>query len=98
APVPPHVPYTTLFRSGTVTLNRAAPAGGAVVTLASSNTNVATVPASVTVAAGGTTKTFAITTSAVNAATAVTITATYNGVARTAKLNGKPPESLNRAN
>ena len=47
--------------TGTVTLSSAAPAGGAVVTLASSNTNAATVPASVTVAADATTKTFAIT-------------------------------------
>jgi hypothetical protein len=84
--------------TGTVTLGSAAPAGGAVVTLASSNTNVATVPASVTVAAGTTTKTFAITTSAVNAATAVTITATYNGVARTATLTVNPagPAALAR--
>ena len=37
--------------TGTVTLTSAAPAGGAVVTLTSSNTNAATVPASVTVAA-----------------------------------------------
>ena len=43
------------------TLGAAAPAGGAVVTLASSNLNAATVPASVTVAAGATTKTFAVT-------------------------------------
>jgi hypothetical protein len=81
-----------------VTLTSAAPAGGAVVTLTSSNTNVATVPASVTVAAGATTKAFAITTSAVNAATAVTITATYSGVARTATLTVNPagPAALAR--
>ena len=47
--------------TGTVTLSAAAPAGGAVVALTSSNTNAATVPASVTVAAGATTKTFAVT-------------------------------------
>src|SRR5207249_2180810 len=38
--------------TGTVTLNAAAPAGGAVVALGSSNTSVATAPTSVTVAAG----------------------------------------------
>ena len=81
--------------TGTVTLGSAAPSGGAVVTLASSNTNAATVPASVTVAAGATTATFAITTSAVTAATAVTITATYSGVARTATLTVNPPAALN---
>ena len=55
--------------TGKVTLTAAAPAGGAVVTLTSSNTNAATVPASVTVAAGATTATFAITTNAVTAGT-----------------------------
>ena len=39
--------------TGTVTLSGPAPAGGAQVTLSSSNTNVARVPASVTVTAGG---------------------------------------------
>ena len=53
--------------TGKVTLSAAAPAGGAVVTLTSSNLNAATVPASVTVAAGATTATFAITTKAVTA-------------------------------
>ena len=51
--------------TGTVTLSAAAPAGGAVVALTSSNTNAATVPASVTVAAGATTATFAVTTKSV---------------------------------
>ena len=76
--------------TGTVTLTSAAPAGGAVVTLAS-NMNAATVPASVTVAAEATTATFAITTHAVAAVTAVTITATYSGVAKTATLTVNPP-------
>ena len=77
--------------TGTVTLTSAAPAGGAVVTLTSSNTNAATVPASVTVAAGATTKTFAVTPVAVTVPTAVTITATYSGVAKTATLTVNPP-------
>ena len=75
--------------TGTVTLNSAAPPGGAVVTLTSSNA-AATVPVSVTVAAGATTKNFAVTTSMVTVPTAVTITATYNGVARTATLTVNP--------
>ena len=75
--------------TGTVTLGSAAPAGGAVVTLTSSNTNAATVLASVTVPANATTKTFAITTMR-TVPTAVTITATYNGVARTATLTVNP--------
>jgi LmbE family N-acetylglucosaminyl deacetylase len=76
--------------TGTVKLGGAAPAGGAVVTLSSSNSATATVPASVTVAAGATTATFAITTSAVGSATALTISATYNGT-RTATLTVNPP-------
>lgn len=61
---------------GTVTLNRAAPAGGALVTLASNNV-AATVPASVIVAAGATSATFPIQTNAVTAFTTVTVSATY---------------------
>jgi Right handed beta helix region/Viral BACON domain/Protein of unknown function (DUF1565) len=79
--------------TGTVTLATAAPAGGAVVTLASSNLNAATVPASVTVAANATTATFAIATKAVTAVTAVTITATRSGVAKTATLTVNPPST-----
>src|SRR5262249_17830760 len=59
---------------GTVTLTSGAPAGGAVVSLSSSNA-VATVPASVTVAAGATSATFTIATSTVTASTAPTISA-----------------------
>ena len=76
--------------TGTVTLSAAAPAGGAVVTLTSSNTNAATVPASVTVAAGATTATFAITTKAVTAGTVATITATYDGVSKAVGLVVNP--------
>src|SRR4029077_8164850 len=47
--------------TGTVTLNGAAPAGGASVALSSSNTGIATVPPSVTVPAGATSATFTIT-------------------------------------
>lgn len=72
--------------TGTVTLSGSAPAGGVVVTLASNNTNAATVPASVTVAAGSTTATFAVTTRAVAASAGVTITASYFGVNKTAAL------------
>ncbi len=64
--------------TGTVTLSGPAPAGGAVVTLTSSNTAAAQVPASVTVLAGATTATFTATTSPVASNTAVTITALYD--------------------
>jgi len=75
---------------GTVTLTAAAPSGGAVVALSSGNTNAATVPASVTVPAGATSASFAVTTRAVTASTAVGITASYNGVARAATLTVNP--------
>jgi len=75
--------------TGTVTLSGAAPAGGAAVTL-SSNNAAATVPGSVTVAAGATSATFAVSTSAVTANTTVTITGTL-GVAQSASLTVTPP-------
>ena len=76
--------------TGTVTLTSAAPMGGAVVTLASSSTTIGTVPASVTVAAGATSATFTITTRPVTAASALTITATRNGVSKTATITVNP--------
>lgn len=48
--------------TGTITLTAAAPTGGTLVNLTSGNTSAAQVPASVTVPAGATTKTFTITT------------------------------------
>jgi plastocyanin len=60
------------------------------VSLTSSNTAAANVPASVTIAAGATTATFAATTSSVAASTPVTITASYSSVTRTATLTVNP--------
>jgi hypothetical protein len=68
--------------TGTVTLSGPAPAGGIVVTLSSSNTAVATVPSTVTVAAGQTSATFQVATRGVSADTQVTITATRAGISR----------------
>ena len=76
--------------TGTVTLTAPAPAGGMVVTLASNNTAAATVPASVTVAAGATSATFTVTTNAVTASTAVAISATAGVVTRSATLTVNP--------
>ena len=70
--------------TGTVTINGPAPAGGARVTLASSNTLIATVPSSVTIAAGATTATFSVTGSLFFRGTS-TISAIYNGT-RTAVI------------
>jgi hypothetical protein len=61
---------------GTITLNGPAPAGGALVALASDST-AATVPASVLVPAGQTGATFAVGTGAVTTPTTVTLKATY---------------------
>jgi hypothetical protein len=77
--------------TGTVTLSGAAPSGGAQVMLSSGNTAVAQVPPSVTVQAGQTTATFTVTTNAVTASTAVTISATFGGVTQTASLTVTPP-------
>ena len=79
--------------TGTVTLSSAAPAGGVVVTLTSSNTAVATVPASVTVAAGATSATFTVTTLAVSGTTSVTISGTYSGTqSATLTVNSASPK------
>ena len=75
---------------GTATLTSAAPAGGASVTLSSNNPSAATVPASVSVAAGATSATFAITTRTVTTSTAVTISGAYSGVTRTASVTVNP--------
>jgi O-glycosyl hydrolase len=71
--------------TGTVLLTEPAPTGGASVVLTSSNT-AATVPASVTIPAGGTSATFIITTKSVPSSTAVTLSATYSGTTRTVTL------------
>jgi hypothetical protein len=74
--------------TGTVSLNGAAPSGGITVTL-SDNSSAAALPASITVAAGTTTKTFTVTTTAVASATSVTVSATYN-TTRSATLTINP--------
>ena len=70
--------------TATATLNVAAPAGGAQVMLASSNTSAATVPASVTVPAGATSATFTVTTHSVSSTTTVSIGGEYGNSDRAA--------------
>lgn len=77
--------------TGTVVLDRIAPAGGARVDLSSSDRAVASVPASVTVAAGASSATFTVTTSAVASTRTVDISASRRGVARTAALTVAEP-------
>jgi hypothetical protein len=81
------------YSTGTVTLTAPAPTGGISVTLASSNTTAATVPASITIPAGATTADFAVATNVVGSASSSTITATF-GVAKTATLTVTPSGSL----
>jgi hypothetical protein len=76
--------------TGTVTLTSGAPAGGAVVSLSSSQA-VAAVPPTVTVPAGASSANFAVTTSPVGLSTAATVSATYNGFTRTATVTVNPP-------
>jgi len=72
--------------TGTVTLSAPAPAGGVAVDVRSSKTTAAAVEARVTVPEGATTATFNVTTKQVRRNAAVTITATYAGVRKTARL------------
>ncbi|MGB7921892.1 MAG: PQQ-dependent sugar dehydrogenase [Pyrinomonadaceae bacterium] len=75
--------------TGTVTLGSPAPAGGAVVTL-SDNLAAASVPASVTVPAGATTKTFTISTVPVTATQTGSVTAQLGAVTKSATLRVRP--------
>jgi len=70
--------------TATATLNVAAPAGGAQVLLASSNTSAASVPATVTIPAGATSATFTVTTASVRSTTTVSIGGEYGNSDRAA--------------
>jgi hypothetical protein len=74
---------------GTVTLSGTAPAGGVVVTLAS-NKPAGVVPTSITIPAGAASATFTVKTKVVAVKKVVTISATYSGVTKTAKLTLMP--------
>ncbi|MEP7362966.1 MAG: S8 family serine peptidase [Acidobacteriota bacterium] len=79
-----------------VTLSAPAGSSGAVVTLSSSNTGVATVPASVSVPAGSTTSVpFTITTTAVSATTSVTIQASLGSSSKSAVVSVVPYQVTN---
>lgn len=79
----------------TATLSAAAPAAGASVTLASSNSAV-TVPGSIAIAAGSTSGTAQATTSAVTASASATITGSFGGTSQTANLVVDPPAVVAR--
>jgi hypothetical protein len=81
--------------TGQVSLNAPAPPGGVVVALSTDNA-VATIPPSVSVAAGATNASFTITTVASAGPVDVTITATANGVIKHGVLRIGGPATLNR--
>jgi hypothetical protein len=72
--------------TGTVTLTKAAPAGGIVVNLTSSNSTRAKVPANVVIPAGAISQVFTITTTATKQKANVSITASYASVNKRATL------------
>jgi len=72
--------------TGTVTLIKAAPTGGIVVSLASSNSARVKVPANVVIPAGAISQVFIITTTATKQRTNVSITASYASVNKSATL------------
>jgi len=72
--------------TGTVTLSGTAPPTGMTIQLSSNKTTVATVPSSVTVAAGATAATFSVTTNRVRSTTNATISGTSAGVTKSATL------------
>jgi hypothetical protein len=73
--------------TGTVTLSGTAPPTGMTIQLSSNRTTVATVPSSVTVAAGATAAIFPVTTNRVRSTTNVTISGTSAGVTKSAVLS-----------
>jgi hypothetical protein len=84
---------TSLYGGGTstatVSLNGEAPPAGAVITLASSDTSVASLPATVTIPGGTTSAPVTVQTQPVIPTTTVTISAAYDGLTRTAKITVK---------
>jgi hypothetical protein len=75
--------------TGTVTLTAPAPTGGATISLGSASSAVG-VPASVSVAQGATSATFAIFTSVVTSTTSTTLSASYAGVTKTTTFTVTP--------
>jgi hypothetical protein len=81
--------YGGATSTATVTLNGEAPAAGAVVTLASSNSSIASLPATITIPGGATSAAVTVQTQPVSPTTAVIISAVYAGLTRTGTLTVK---------
>jgi hypothetical protein len=75
---------------GTVSLSGPAPAGGALICLASQNSAVAPVPSSIAIPETATSGTFSIKTSTVTASTTVVISACYGASSATGSLTVQP--------
>lgn len=76
--------------TGRIDLLDAAPSGGATITLDSGNTSIVTVPAQITIPAGGFSATFSVSTLAVTVPTSVALRANYEGVTSTTYLRVTP--------
>lgn len=81
--------------TGTVTLEKASPAGGITVQLTNPNSTVITMPTSVTIAGGSSTATFTITTKPVSVDVPLTISAKINGTVSTAGLTVRAISLIN---
>lgn len=93
---PSSLPGGCKTSTGRVTLTGKAPAGGIVVTLTNGNP-AATVPASVTVAAGANNASFTIDTDSVAANQVGTVTATYGSISKSGTLTVRPVGLLSLA-
>ncbi|MBS1825774.1 MAG: VCBS repeat-containing protein [Acidobacteria bacterium] len=82
--------------TGTVTLGGVAPAGGATVTLGTTDSSLVSFPAgvSVVIPAGASSATFPVVTVPVAAATGADVTATWNGVTTAGRLDVVAPYTL----
>jgi hypothetical protein len=92
--VSPNVVTGGTIVSAVVLLDNPAPPSGSVVTMSSSNGSVASTPSSVTIGAGLLSATLPVTTGGVSSPTGVTLTATYNGIGRTAGITVNPVLAL----
>ena len=93
--IPATITGGTTVTTAWLALTGAAPASGATVSLTSSQPGFAAVPDSIVVAAGGTKSPyFKVVTVPVTASTAVTISATYNGIVKTVTISVAPRASI----
>ena len=88
---PPPIVYSGVRRFVTVQLSAAVPAGGATVSLSSSNPGVAPVPATIALPGGFALSSVEIPIGQVTAVTPVTLSATFNGTTASSQFSIRPP-------